>query len=65
MSFKKFSMKKCPWQELKETDEGTLYWCEKCGSIYNEDGDWEDNGPTFPLSIDTDTLYCEDRGLTP
>lgn len=61
---KNFKMKKCPWKELKETDQNTLYWCEKCGSIYNENGEWEDNGPHTPTHIE-ETLYCPDRNLIP
>lgn len=62
---KVFNRKKCPWVELKSTDQGTLFWCEECGAIFNEDGDWDDNGPTTPSKIDQDTLYCPDRGLLP
>lgn len=62
---KNFKRKDCPWIELKSTDQGTLFWCEKCGSIYNEDGTWADNGPTFPREVDLDTLYCPDQGMVP
>lgn len=65
MTKKNFVMKECPWVSLKETDQGTLFWCEKCGSIFNKGGDWKDNGPSMPTQIDTDILYCPDQGMTP
>lgn len=62
---KKFKMNKCPWIELKANDQGILFWCEKCGTIYNQEGSWKDNGPTTPTSYDDSTNLCYDRGIIP
>lgn len=66
MSNIQFKMDKCPWIFLKDSDQGTLYWCERCGAIYHEDGDWDDNGPSKPIIAGRNYIECPDingRGL--
>lgn len=60
IDMKSFKRNKCPWKELKETDQGILFWCEKCGAIFNEEGTWKNNGPIMPSAANLKEIPCPD-----
>lgn len=65
MAKKQFEMKQCPWELLKENDQGDLYWCSRCGATYAERDPPARNTLANASAVDRDTLYCPDQGLVP